>query len=108
MMAAVSAEIKARKERGEIKTREQETQEMGKYIGAIFAFREYERRRGMAARHERPAPEAAYKKGDVIGGKYEVACWAGVALGKCIWFTAATPGPSRSRPFARSFLRMPK
>jgi len=26
----------------------------------------------MAARHEQPAPEAAYKKGDVIGGKYEV------------------------------------
>jgi tetratricopeptide (TPR) repeat protein/tRNA A-37 threonylcarbamoyl transferase component Bud32 len=26
----------------------------------------------MAARHAQPAPEAAYKKGDVIGGKYEV------------------------------------
>ena len=26
----------------------------------------------MAARHEQPAPEAAYKKGDVIGGNYEV------------------------------------
>jgi len=23
----------------------------------------------MAARHEQPAPEAAYKKGDVMGGK---------------------------------------
>ena len=77
MMAAVSAEIKARKERGEIKTREQETQEMGKYIGAIFAFREYERRRGMAAMHEQPGPEAAYKKGDIIGGKYEVGAMLG-------------------------------
>ena len=77
MMAAVSAEIKARKERGEIKTREQETQEMGKYIGAIFAFREYERRRGMAAMHEQPGPEATYKMGDIIGGKYEVGAMLG-------------------------------
>jgi tetratricopeptide (TPR) repeat protein len=77
MMAAVFAEIKARKERGEIKTREQETQEMGKYIGAIFAFREYERRRGMAAMHEQPGPEATYKMGDIIGGKYEVGAMLG-------------------------------
>ncbi len=27
---------------------------------------------GMAAGHEKPASEAAYKKGDVIGGNYEV------------------------------------
>ena len=46
--------------------------------------------KGMAAMHEQPGPEAAYKKGDIIGGKYEVhACWAAVALGKCIWSTTA-------------------